>query len=517
MRTSIWGGMAVTEAVEVATAGAPGDAALIRAVRNGDATAFGVLYERHLAAARRAAAALASTAAEREDLVAEAFTRVLRVLRAGRGPDEAFRAYLVVTMCNAVITDVRRGPEISLCADVPESRPAGRDDDPLLGRLEGSVVAEAFATLPERWRTVLWHTEIEGESPTEIAPLLGLAPNSVSALAYRAREGLRQAYLRQHLPTVTRPACRAIATQLSIWVRRGCPRHTMPRITRHLDRCTDCSALARGLVKVNAELRGLLAPVLLGTPLALAYLSASAGGSAATAAIAGVASIPWLATVQSVVVGAAVFAATGAATVASDAPAPPTPLIAAPTAPARTPPTPRAAKPDQPTQSPAAVPTLPATEPAPAKPGKDAAKAKPQKPRTPSRPRNPSPPRRRRKRPTSRTSPYDSGQAAILSRRRELLARLRRAASPGGASSRLTRFRDVWLATERPPCRHPAGNRTAPHSVDVDESWRILGEGPWRDRLASGCWRSGRIPTTWRSARVRRCWLTGRPVTRWSC
>ncbi|HET9142990.1 sigma-70 family RNA polymerase sigma factor [Actinophytocola sp.] len=314
----------MSEAVDEATSGAPSDAELIKAVRTGDAAAYGVLYERHLAAARRAATALASTNAEREDLVAEAFTRVLRVLRAGHGPDEAFRAYLLVTMRNTMITDVRRGADVALCAEVPEAPPRDRNDDPILARLEANVAAEAFATLPERWRTVLWHTEIEGESPAEIAPLLGLAPNSVSALAYRAREGLRQAYLRQHLPAVTRPDCRAIAAQLSIWVRRGCPRHTMRRITKHLDRCRDCSRLASGLVQVNAELRSLLGPVILGTPLALAYISASTGGSVAAA----VATVPWLAAVKSVVVGAAVVTATGTAAIAADptVPAPPVPV-----------------------------------------------------------------------------------------------------------------------------------------------------------------------------------------------
>jgi RNA polymerase sigma factor (sigma-70 family) len=397
MCTSIREVWPVSEAVDEATAGAPSDAALIRAVRTGDSAAYGVLYERHLAAARRGAAALASTAAEREDLVAEAFTRVLRVLRAGHGPDEAFRAYLLVTMRNALITDVRRSPDISLFAEVPDARPAGGGDDPILARLEASVAAEAFATLPERWRTVLWHTEVEGESPADIAPLLGLAPNSVSALAYRAREGLRQAYLSQHLPTMARPSCRAIATQLSTWVRRGCPRHSMRRITRHLDRCAECTRLAGGLVKVNAELRGVLAPVLLGTPLALAYLSGSAGGSAAGAAIAGVASVPWLATVKSVVVGVAVVAATGAAAVASDTPADPAPQVGVPAGPAPAPPVPRAAVPPVsarvPTQVPAAVPvpapvadaaTQPAVTATPAaESGNGADKTKPQKTKKP--------------------------------------------------------------------------------------------------------------------------------------
>ena len=67
---------------------------------------------------------------------------------------------------------------------------------------------QAFASLPERWQLVLWHTEVEGRSAAEVAPILGLAPNAVAALAYRAREGLRQAYLNAHIHAGPPEACR---------------------------------------------------------------------------------------------------------------------------------------------------------------------------------------------------------------------------------------------------------------------------------------------------------------------
>ena len=203
----------MSEALQTIPAG-PSDAALIMAVRRGDTSAYGVLYERHLAAAKRAAACLASTPAEREDLVAEAFTRVLQTLRSGRGPHEEFRPYLLVTMRHLAINTARRTPVTALFADVPDTlMPTG--DDPVAARLYGSDAANAFAGLPERWRLVLWHTEVEGESPAAIAPLLGMTPNGVAALAYRAREGLRQAYLRLHLPAPDRQECRATTDKLA--------------------------------------------------------------------------------------------------------------------------------------------------------------------------------------------------------------------------------------------------------------------------------------------------------------
>ncbi|MGB3441586.1 MAG: sigma-70 family RNA polymerase sigma factor [Actinophytocola sp.] len=251
------------------------DAELIADVRRGDSEAYGELYERHLYAANRVAACISNTAAEREDLVADAFTRVLRMLRDGGGPTEEFRAYLLVTLRNAAISG-SRGATVSLYADVPEPYLPRPDGDPVLHRWDKKAAASAFASLPERWRTVLWHTEVEDESPAEIAPLLGMRPNGVAALAYRAREGLRQAYLRAHLPEVERRECRATVSKLAGWVRSNVPDPLSRKISNHLARCSDCRARADTLTTVNAELRASVAPLMLGASVAATYLPSAA-------------------------------------------------------------------------------------------------------------------------------------------------------------------------------------------------------------------------------------------------
>jgi RNA polymerase sigma factor (sigma-70 family) len=299
------------------------DAALIRAVRQGDTSAFGVLYARHLGAARRMAGALVATSSRREDLTAEAFTRILQALRAGHGPREAFRPYLLVTLRNLVISSARVDAQVSWYAEVPDTAQTTRHD-PLADQAQATITAEAFASLPERWRTVLWHMEIEGETPAAIAPLLGMKPNSVAALAYRAREGLRQAYLRQHVPTIEHQHCRAIAEQLASWVRAGRPRHRMRRVSKHLDGCTECRALAEGLTHINDNLRGLIGPIMLGAPLALATLTGSTGPLTTSATVAaaatntGIATASWLTTAKTVVAGAALITTTAVATLADD-------------------------------------------------------------------------------------------------------------------------------------------------------------------------------------------------------
>lgn len=276
-------------------ADAPSDAVLASAVRDGDIAAYGVLYARHFHAARRLAAALGINGAERDDLIAEAFTRVLRILRAGGGPDEDFRPYLLTTMRNTVISWRRRDRGVSPVQDVPEVAPAAGHEDAVCTRIHASTAARAFATLPERWRTILWQTEIEDESPTRIAQALDMTPNGVAALAYRAREGLRQAYLSQHVPPTERSICRAIARYLPDWVRHGGTAHRTRRITTHLDGCADCRDLETSLRQLNEELPALLTPIVLAAP---AFLADCATGLPAT---------PWLSAV--VVTAAAVTAA----------------------------------------------------------------------------------------------------------------------------------------------------------------------------------------------------------------
>src|SRR3954451_14035874 len=71
----------------------PSDAELISRVRGGDTAAYGELFSRHVQAATRLAKQLVRGPDE-DDLVSEAFAKVLPVLQSGRGPDVSFRAYL---------------------------------------------------------------------------------------------------------------------------------------------------------------------------------------------------------------------------------------------------------------------------------------------------------------------------------------------------------------------------------------------------------------------------------------
>ncbi|SDY00410.1 RNA polymerase sigma factor, sigma-70 family [Micromonospora pattaloongensis] len=191
------------------------DTDLLDAVRAGDTGAYEELYLRHAGAARGLAYALVSDTADAEDLVAETFAKVFATLRAGRGPQLAFRAYLCTTLRHIRYDRLRHERRLELTDDLTRYESGVPFDDTVIDQMERAYAARAFAQLPERWREVLWHTAVEGEPLTLLAPRLGLTPNAVAALAFRARAGLRQMYLqerardagdvRRHAATCRRP------------------------------------------------------------------------------------------------------------------------------------------------------------------------------------------------------------------------------------------------------------------------------------------------------------------------
>jgi RNA polymerase sigma factor (sigma-70 family) len=221
-------------------AGADTDTDLLAAVRAGDTEAYATLYSRHYGAARRLAYAL--DPGDAEDLVAETFTKVFASLRAGRGPLVAFRAYLNTTLRHVLYHRSRRDQRLEFTDDLTRYEEGEPFLDPTVERLERVYAANAFRQLPERWRDVLWMTEVEGAGPAEIAPRLGITPNAVAVLAHRAREGLRRNYLQQHVALADHPECRWAGERLGGLVRGHLAPREAARMAAHLSWCAACRA-----------------------------------------------------------------------------------------------------------------------------------------------------------------------------------------------------------------------------------------------------------------------------------
>ena len=262
----------------------PSDAELISAVRGGDTTAYGELFTRHVDAARRLARQLTS-AADVEDLVSEAFAKVLTIVQRGGGPDLAFRAYLLTAVRSLHIDSVRGATKLRPVDDFAPFDDGVPFRDTAVEGFENKAAARAFATLPERWQLVLWHTEVEGQKPAEVAKLLGMSANSVSALAYRAREGLRQAFLNMHAQDADDDACAWTQDNLGAYIRNAASKRDSIKVRAHIDECRRCMGIYLELSEVNSNLSGILGPIVLGSAAA-GYIAAV--GAAAQGGMVGV-------------------------------------------------------------------------------------------------------------------------------------------------------------------------------------------------------------------------------------
>lgn len=234
------------------------DAELLDLVRGGDETAFTELYARHRAVAQRMAM-LYCDPGEADDLVNVAFEKVLGALRRGRGPTGAFRAYLFVTLRRLAAEQAERPKEHPI--DVIPEPVAALATTPGLDAAEREMITHAFDSLPDRWQAVLWHTAVEGRHPRDLSSFLGMSANAVSALAYRAREKLRQAYLQAHLQAAPHPQCEPHRSCLGAYVRDGQSRRERRATHQHVEECASCQALVAELSDVNRLLARAVLPI----------------------------------------------------------------------------------------------------------------------------------------------------------------------------------------------------------------------------------------------------------------
>ncbi|WP_078864287.1 sigma-70 family RNA polymerase sigma factor [Streptomyces sp. NRRL F-6676] len=269
-----------SEPVPVPVPVPPSDAELIERMRDGDDTAYEELFRRHSGAVRRYARTCCRDADTADDLTAEVFARMLQAVRGGSGPAHAVRPYLLTTVRRVAArwtASARREQLVDdfavFAAQVSAARGRGAVEDvggagPEAGSFgagtelgadvramhaaEQSLAVRAFRSLPERWQAVLWHTEVEDESPSEVAVLFGLDANGTRVLASRAREGLRQAYLQAHVSESLAgdQGCARYAEQLGAYVRGRLRTRAERGVREHLERCARCRVAASQLGEV---------------------------------------------------------------------------------------------------------------------------------------------------------------------------------------------------------------------------------------------------------------------------
>ncbi|WDV52790.1 sigma-70 family RNA polymerase sigma factor [Streptomyces coeruleorubidus] len=281
----------------------PSDADLIDRMRSGDDTAYEELYRRHAQAVRRYARTCCRDAYTADDLTAEVFARMLQAVRGGSGPEHAVRAYLLTSVRRVAASWTRSARREQLVDDfavfaAQSARGSSASDDDTLDlgadvramhEAERSMAMRAFRSLPERWQAVLWHTEVEDESPSEVATLFGLDANGTRVLASRAREGLKQAYLQAHVSaTLTDDEeCARYADQLGTYACGRLRTRAERGLRKHLEECAKCRLAATQIEEVAGGIPAVVPVAVIGWFGAAGYAKAAgliAGGAGAGAA-----------------------------------------------------------------------------------------------------------------------------------------------------------------------------------------------------------------------------------------
>jgi RNA polymerase sigma factor (sigma-70 family) len=230
------------------------DADLVHAVRNGDREAFGELYVRHRESAHRFACLLLGTDQGADDLVAEAFAKVLHRLAGGGGPHTAFRSYILTTVRTTLYKQVSADRLVDRTTELSTLSLGVSHDDTVLARFENTAASRAFHSLPGRWQLVLRYLEFEGLTTSVAAERLGMQANAVSALAFRARDALRLAYLQMHVNTDVAAECDESAANLAQWVCGRLKRSVRDRVRQHVGDCARCAGSVAELTDLAAQL-----------------------------------------------------------------------------------------------------------------------------------------------------------------------------------------------------------------------------------------------------------------------
>ncbi|GGR30601.1 sigma-70 family RNA polymerase sigma factor [Streptomyces netropsis] len=223
------------------------------------------LYEREHPRLVAYARTLTADSWAAEDLVAEAHFRVWRRLRDGHDIDNV-SAYLTTTVRNLATTvgrATREIPQDPVDGPAWPDVPATTGSDPFQRVAYVELLANVLGQLPRRWVTALWLAEAEGQPLEAVGRRIGTGRGATAVLLHRAREGMRQAFLRALPGAPARAACGRHWERMPARVRGVASARQSDGLDAHVADCPDCRARMALLTQANHRLPALVGPALL--------------------------------------------------------------------------------------------------------------------------------------------------------------------------------------------------------------------------------------------------------------
>jgi len=170
------------------------DAGLAVRASKGESAAFGLLYDKHVAAIYRYVYYRVRDDAEAEDLTSDVFMRALKAMPRYE-PRQAFLAWLYRIARNAVIDRARRGNRQVSFEDAlrhPGADQIVEPDAEILAHSDSVTLRGALAKLTPLQQEVVVLRYLEGYSTQEVARIVGKREGTVRGIQFRAIGALRQ-------------------------------------------------------------------------------------------------------------------------------------------------------------------------------------------------------------------------------------------------------------------------------------------------------------------------------------
>jgi len=166
------------------------DAALVDAIRRGDAGSREALYHRFKRRVFALAVRIVGTV-DAEEVAQEAFIRIFRGLGKFRG-DAALATWIYRLAVNAALSHRSRRPPVAE-SDISEQTAAQPSAEPVHRDAVLRVrIERAMARLPTGYRTVIVLHDVEGLEHEEVASILGCHVGTSKSQLHKARARLRE-------------------------------------------------------------------------------------------------------------------------------------------------------------------------------------------------------------------------------------------------------------------------------------------------------------------------------------
>ncbi|MBT2512483.1 RNA polymerase sigma factor [Arthrobacter sp. ISL-30] len=238
---------------------------LLRRGGDGSLGAMTRLYADHWDAGVAFAYSLTRDLNDAEDIASLAFLKVFSAAQNGKGPSGPLRPYLYRAIRTCLADHWRRRSYEYTTDQLPDSGVEDRALELVESAKDHALASKALSSLPPRWQQVIWHTDVVGLRPRQIAPLLEIEANAVSALLRRARRGLREAYLVEYIRSTSPDECHDLLPLLARAVMDSASARDSLTIRRHTRTCQDCRKALGRLHHIHSSMRAAAVPLSVGT------------------------------------------------------------------------------------------------------------------------------------------------------------------------------------------------------------------------------------------------------------